>query len=69
MTKTFKQYLQETEQGYMEETYDGDDFYANYGEMWYNDDFLDEASKPEFTWLDLAHARRRGRIPIIVQKI
>ena len=33
------------------------------------DEFLDEASKPEFTWLDLAHARRRGRIPIIVQKI
>ena len=43
MTKTFKQYLQETEQGYMEETYDGDDFYANYGEMWYNDDLIDEA--------------------------
>ena len=43
MAKTFKQYINETEQGYMEETYDGDDFFANYGDLWYNDDFLDEA--------------------------
>ena len=32
-------------------------------------EFLDEASKPDYAFLDLAHARRRGRIPIIVQKI
>ena len=43
MAKTFKQYLKETEEGYTEETYEGDDFYAHYGEMWYNDDMLDEA--------------------------
>ena len=43
MAKTFKQYLSETEQRYMEETYDGDEFFANYGDLWYNDDFIDEA--------------------------
>ena len=43
MAKTFKQYLSETEQRYMEETYDGDEFFANYGDLWYNDDFVDEA--------------------------
>tara|TARA_B100000683_G_C12498578_1_gene556935 strand:- start:2965 stop:3486 length:522 start_codon:yes stop_codon:yes gene_type:complete len=41
--KTFKHYLKEAEEGYMEETFDGDDFYNQYGDMWYNDDFLDEA--------------------------
>ena len=32
-------------------------------------EFLDEASKPDYAFLDLAHARRRGRVAIIVQKI
>ena len=32
-------------------------------------EFLDEASKPEYTWLDLADSKRKGRLPIIIQKI
>ena len=31
-----------------EETYDGDDFYNNYGDMWYNEDeIMDEAEYPD----------------------
>tara|TARA_Y100000287_G_scaffold99695_1_gene79629 strand:+ start:756 stop:1163 length:408 start_codon:yes stop_codon:yes gene_type:complete len=44
MSKTFKDYLTEAENTAMEETYDGDDFYLNYGDMWYNEDeIVDEA--------------------------
>ena len=32
-------------------------------------EFLDEASKPDFTWLSLADAKKKGRLPIIIQKI
>ena len=40
--KKFKEYLSESI--YKEETYDGDDFYEAYGELWFNeDDVVDEA--------------------------
>ena len=40
--KNFKEYLSESI--YKEETYDGDDFYEAYGELWFNDDdIVDEA--------------------------
>lgn len=42
--KTFKDYLKENEEVAIEETYDGDDFFIEYGDMWYNDDeIVDEA--------------------------
>ena len=46
MSKTFKDYLKETEEQnrWVEETYDGDDFYIAYGDMWFNEDeIVDEA--------------------------
>tara|TARA_B100000674_G_scaffold123171_1_gene94291 strand:- start:17400 stop:17774 length:375 start_codon:yes stop_codon:yes gene_type:complete len=46
MSKTFKDYLKETEEQnrWVEETYDGDDFHIAYGDMWFNEDeIVDEA--------------------------
>ena len=46
MSKTFTDYLKETEEKnrWVEETYDGDDFYIAYGDMWFNEDeIVDEA--------------------------
>ena len=46
MSKTFTDYLKETEEQnrWVEETYDGDDFYIAYGDMWFNEDeIVDEA--------------------------
>jgi hypothetical protein len=46
MTKTFRDYLAETEEKsqWIEETYDGDDFYHTYGDLWFNEDeIIDEA--------------------------
>ena len=46
MSKTFTDYLKETEEQnrWVEETYDGDDFYISYGDMWFNEDeIVDEA--------------------------
>ena len=47
MSKTFKDYLTEAEDTAMEETYDGDDFYLNYGDMWYNEDENLDTSTPK----------------------
>ena len=46
MSKTFTDYFKETEEKnrWVEETYDGDDFYIAYGDMWFNEDeIVDEA--------------------------
>jgi hypothetical protein len=46
MSKTFTDYLKEAEEQnrWVEETYEGDDFYIAYGDMWFNEDELvDEA--------------------------
>ena len=46
MSKTFKDYLKETEEQnrWVEESNDGDDFYIAYGDMWFNEDeIVDEA--------------------------
>jgi len=46
MTKKFRDYLNETEEKsqWIEETYDGDDFYHAYGDLWFNEDeIIDEA--------------------------
>ena len=45
MTKKFVDYLKEAElrSQSIEETYDGDDFYHTYGDMWFNEDYVDEA--------------------------
>ena len=44
MTKTFKDFLTEAETRPMEETYEGNDFYEAYGDLWFNEDeIVDEA--------------------------
>ena len=46
MTKSFKEYLGEIQERdlYPEETYEGNDFYYAYGDMYFNDDeIVDEA--------------------------
>ena len=45
MTKKFVDYLKEAElrSQSIEETYDGDDFYPTYGDMWFHEDYVDEA--------------------------